>query len=157
MLQARRLSHYAACSTSVLPTLPNKLSRRRVVCISRAGGPDQATAAASTNSTSKHLQQTALAAAVLGVSSLAAAHPEAANALTIHMEPSNALSVPTWAIHVSSVTEWIAAMALMWKYAEVSGNARWKGMTWGMMPALGSAMAACTWHFFYNSPGEPSC
>lgn len=25
-------------------------------------------------------------------------------------------------------------------------------MTWGMLPALGSAMAACTWHLFYNSP-----
>lgn len=43
-------------------------------------------------------------------------------------------------------------MGLMWKYAEVSGNARWKGMAWGMVPSLGSAMAACTWHFFYNSP-----
>jgi hypothetical protein len=49
----------------------------------------------------------------------AAAHPEAASALTIHPEPSNALSLPTWAIHVSSVTEWVAAMALFWKYAEV--------------------------------------
>jgi hypothetical protein len=43
-------------------------------------------------------------------------------------------------------------MGLMWRYAEVSGNPRWKGMTWGMLPALGSAMSACTWHFFYNSP-----
>lgn len=25
-------------------------------------------------------------------------------------------------------------------------------MTWAMLPALGSAMSACTWHFFYNSP-----
>lgn len=83
----------------------------------------------------------------------AAAHPEAASAFEIHTEPSNALSLPTWAIHVSSVTEWVAAMALFWKYAEVTGNQRWKGMTWGMMPSLGSAMAACTWHFFYNSPG----
>jgi hypothetical protein len=63
-----------------------------------------------------------------------------------------ALSLPTWAIHVSSVVEWVTAMGLMWRYAEVSGNPRWKGMTWGMMPALGSAMCACTWHFFYNSP-----
>lgn len=85
---------------------------------------------------------------------LAAAHPGAANAFTIHAEPANALSLPTWAIHVSSVSEWVAAMALFWKYAEVTGNQRWKGLTWGMMPALGSAMAACTWHFFYNSPGE---
>lgn len=94
---------------------------------------------------------TAAAAALLAV---AAVHPDAASALTIHTEPSNALSLPTWAIHVSSVSEWIVAMALFWKYAEVTGNQRWKGMTWGMMPSLGSAMAACTWHFFYNSPGE---
>lgn len=26
-----------------------------------------------------------------------------------------------------------------------------KGMTWAMLPCLGSAMAACTWHLFYNS------
>lgn len=25
-------------------------------------------------------------------------------------------------------------------------------MTWGMLPSLGSAMCACTWHFFYNAP-----
>ncbi|KAI8112820.1 hypothetical protein M9434_004140 [Picochlorum sp. BPE23] len=67
-------------------------------------------------------------------------------------EPSNALSLPTWAIHTSSVIEWAIAMSLMWKYGEVSGNERWKGMTWGMLPCLGSAMCACTWHFFYNAP-----
>lgn len=75
-----------------------------------------------------------------------------AEAFEIHTEPANALSLPTWAIHVSSVVEWIAAMTLMWKYAEVSGNEKWKGMTWGMLPSLVSAMCACTWHFFYNSP-----
>lgn len=32
------------------------------------------------------------------------------------------------------------------------GNERWKGMTWGMMPLLGGALSACTYHFFYNSP-----
>jgi hypothetical protein len=25
-------------------------------------------------------------------------------------------------------------------------------MAWGMLPSLGSAMAACTWHLFYNAP-----
>lgn len=90
------------------------------------------------------------AAGLLAAASLVA--PDAAQALSIHTEPANALSLPTWAIHVSSVAEWVLAMRLMWQYAEVSGNPRWKGMTWGMMPALGSAMAACTWHFFYNSP-----
>lgn len=31
------------------------------------------------------------------------------------------------------------------------GNAKWKGLTWGMMPLLGGALCACTYHFFYNS------
>ena len=34
----------------------------------------------------------------------------------------------------------------------VAGNQRWKGMTWRMMPHLAGALAACTYHFFYNSP-----
>lgn len=42
-------------------------------------------------------------------------------ALTIHQEPENALSFPTWVIHISSVIEWAIAMALVWKYAEVTG------------------------------------
>ena len=39
----------------------------------------------------------------------------------------------------------------------MSGNPRWKGMAWGMVPCLGSAMCACTWHFFYNSPDLQVC
>jgi len=66
-------------------------------------------------------------------------------------EPANALSLPTWAIHVSSVAEWVIAMGLMWQYAEVTDRPVIKQMTWGMLPCFGSAMAACTWHFFYNS------
>ncbi|KAK8945196.1 hypothetical protein KSP39_PZI007960 [Platanthera zijinensis] len=66
-------------------------------------------------------------------------------------EPSNALSLPTWAIHVSSVIEWVIAMALVWEYGEKSGFKAWKGLSWGMVPLLGGAMCACTWHFFYNS------
>ncbi|KAI7843916.1 hypothetical protein COHA_002458 [Chlorella ohadii] len=73
-------------------------------------------------------------------------------ALELHAEPANALSLPTWMVHVSSVVEWIVAMGLIWRYGEVSGNPRWKGLSWGMLPCLGSAMCACTWHFFYNSP-----
>lgn len=67
------------------------------------------------------------------------------------IEPSNALSLPTWAIHVSSVVEWIIAMALVWQYGEKSGYESWKGLSWGMVPLLGGAFCACTWHFFYNS------
>ena len=34
-------------------------------------------------------------------------------ALEIRMEPANALSLPTWAVHTSSVLEWVTAMGLM--------------------------------------------
>jgi Protein of unknown function (DUF2499) len=77
---------------------------------------------------------------------------ESCSAADLAVEPSNALSLPTWAIHVSSVCEWAAAMLLFWKYAQVTKNARWKGLAVGMLPSLGGAMTACTWHFFYNSP-----
>ncbi|MCD7464613.1 hypothetical protein HAX54_053089 [Datura stramonium] len=66
-------------------------------------------------------------------------------------EPSNALSLHTWASHVSSVVEWVTAMALVWQYGEKSGYESWKGLAWGMVPLLGGAFCACTWHFFYNS------
>ncbi|XP_051118988.1 uncharacterized protein LOC127243150 isoform X2 [Andrographis paniculata] len=52
---------------------------------------------------------------------------------SIFSEPSNALSLPTWAIHVSSVVEWITAMALVWQYGEKSGYESWKGLSWGML------------------------
>jgi len=67
-----------------------------------------------------------------------------------HAEPANALSLPTWAIHFSSVFEWLFAMQLVWKYAGVTGNEKWKGLTWGMLPLHASGLAACTYHFFYN-------
>nr|GEU36951.1 ycf49-like protein [Tanacetum cinerariifolium] len=68
-----------------------------------------------------------------------------------YMEPANALSLPTWAIHVSSVAEWVTAMILVWQYGEKSGYKSWKGLSWGMVPLLGGAFCACTWHFFYNA------
>jgi len=98
----------------------------------------------------QQLPSLALAGGTLALSLAVIADP--AVALELHMEPSNALSLPTWAVHTSSVLEWLAGMGLFWRYGEVSGNARWKGMTWGMLPCLGSAMCACTWHFFYNAP-----
>ena len=48
--------------------------------------------------------------------------PEASTAAAIHAEPENALSLPTWIIHISSVIEWGTAMALMWRYADVTGD-----------------------------------
>lgn len=62
----------------------------------------------------------------------------------------HALSIPTWIIHVSSVIEWIAAIWLIWTYGEVSQNRAWRALSLAMLPALVSAMCACTWHFFDN-------
>jgi hypothetical protein len=70
-----------------------------------------------------------------------------------HTEPVNALSIPTWAIHFSSVLEYLFAMNLVWKYSATTGNESWKGLTWGMLPLHASGACACTYHFFYN-PSE---
>lgn len=73
--------------------------------------------------------------------------------LSIHHSKLNsmhALSIPTWVIHVSSVIEWVAAIWLIWRYAEVSKNPAWRSLSFAMLPALVSAMCACTWHFFDN-------
>ncbi|MGG6294391.1 DUF2499 domain-containing protein [Leptolyngbya sp. AN02str] len=64
----------------------------------------------------------------------------------------NVLSIPTWVIHISSVIEWIAAIWLVWQFAEVIKNPAWRSLSFGMLPALVSAMCACTWHFFDNEP-----
>ncbi len=64
----------------------------------------------------------------------------------------HALSLPTWWIHISSVIEWIVAILLVWSYAKATGNPRWRGLAWAMLPALLGAMSALTWHFFDNAP-----
>lgn len=71
---------------------------------------------------------------------------------TLHAEPTNALSFPTWIIHVSSLLEWLAAMGLVWNYSYLTGDSRWKGLTWGMLPLHTSGLCACTYHLFYNAP-----
>ncbi|KAJ0082588.1 hypothetical protein Patl1_10707 [Pistacia atlantica] len=93
----------------------------------------------------------ALALTEVGVGPTSAAElPLLASSLQLS-EPSNVLSLPTWAVHVSSVVEWITAMALVWQYGEKSGYEAWKVLSWGMVPLLGGAFCACTWHFIYNS------
>jgi hypothetical protein len=67
-----------------------------------------------------------------------------------HSEPINALTIPTWAIHFSSVIEYLIAMDLVWKFSQVTQNEKWKGLTWGMLPLHASGICACTYHFFYN-------
>jgi hypothetical protein len=62
----------------------------------------------------------------------------------------HALSIPTWIIHVSSVIEWIAAIWFIQRYGEVTGDRTWVYLSYAMLPALVSAMCACTWHFFDN-------
>ncbi|MEC4802877.1 MAG: DUF2499 domain-containing protein [Jaaginema sp. PMC 1079.18] len=62
----------------------------------------------------------------------------------------HALSIPTWMVHISSVIEWMVAIALIWRYGEVKGDRAWWGLSLAMLPALVSAMCACTWHFFDN-------
>lgn len=42
-------------------------------------------------------------------------------------------------------------MDIIWNYAKTTGNEKWKGLTWGMLPLHASGIAACTYHFFYNS------
>jgi hypothetical protein len=65
-------------------------------------------------------------------------------------EPNNALSIPTWAIHFSSVFEFLFAMDIIWKFAYTTQNEKWKGLTWGMLPLHASGICACTYHIFYN-------
>ena len=64
----------------------------------------------------------------------------------------HALSIPTWIIHIASVLEWIAAIWLIGRYGQVQGDRRWYGLAIAMLPALASALCACTWHFFDNTP-----
>ncbi len=63
----------------------------------------------------------------------------------------HALSIPTWIIHISSVIEWALAIWFIWIYAEVSKNPAWRSLSFAMLPALISALCACTWHFFDNA------
>jgi uncharacterized membrane protein YhdT len=61
------------------------------------------------------------------------------------------LSIPTWVIHISSVIEWIVAIGLIWQFAGITDRPAWRSLSWGMLPALISAMCACTWHFYDNA------
>jgi len=67
-------------------------------------------------------------------------------------EPKNALSIPTWAVHVSSMVEYVVAMELVWKLSEVNALPQWRTLTYGMLPLLAGGLTACTFHVFYNAP-----
>ena len=63
----------------------------------------------------------------------------------------HALSLPTWWIHVASVVEWILAMCAIQSWGIQRREREWQWLALAMLPALISAMAACTWHLFDNS------
>ena len=65
--------------------------------------------------------------------------------------PLHALSLPTWWIHVASVLEWAAAMLAVQRFGQHRAEKAWRWLALAMVPALASAMAACTWHLFDNS------
>ena len=53
------------------------------------------------------------------------------------------LSLGTWWIHLTSVIEWCVAIVLVQRRGL-------HALALAMLPALVSAMAACTWHLFDN-------
>ncbi|MCP9831379.1 DUF2499 domain-containing protein [Synechococcus sp. HJ21-Hayes] len=63
----------------------------------------------------------------------------------------HALSLPTWWIHVASVLEWVLAMLAIQRWGLSRGERAWTWLALAMVPALVSAMAACTWHLFDNA------
>lgn len=67
------------------------------------------------------------------------------------IEPENALSIATWIIHVSSLVEFLIAMGFCWRWADITGNPKWKGLTWGLLPLHSSGITACVSHLFYNN------
>lgn len=64
-----------------------------------------------------------------------------------HAEPANALSVPTWAVHSSSLLEWLYAMKLVWEHAEVR-----RGL---YMRAHNNSVTRCTSRVPLPGVGQP--
>jgi hypothetical protein len=63
----------------------------------------------------------------------------------------HALSLGTWWIHITSVLEWIVAILAIQAWGAIRREEGWRWLALAMLPALVSAMAACTWHLFDNS------
>ena len=64
----------------------------------------------------------------------------------------HALSLGTWWIHITSVLEWLLAIFAVQAYGRWRREPGWSWLALAMVPALVSAMAACTWHVFDNAP-----
>ena len=65
-------------------------------------------------------------------------------------EAMHALSLPTWWIHITSVLEWVLAMVAIQQLGLLRRERGWHWLALAMLPALVSAMCACTWHLFDN-------
>lgn len=63
----------------------------------------------------------------------------------------HALSLGTWWIHITSVLEWLLAMGAVLRFGRDRQESGWRWLALAMLPALVSAMAACTWHLFDNA------
>ncbi|KAL3738050.1 hypothetical protein ACJRO7_019559 [Eucalyptus globulus] len=158
-LALARLPSLRPAALSSLPAPPHSSPLRLLARTAPSPSPPGATARGSPAAAAASLLGVAAPAGCCCCLVLSLAGPASAAAETAALvgpslqlaEPANALSLPTWVVHVSSVVEWITAMALVWQYGEVSGYESWKGLSWGMVPLLGGAFCACTWHFFYNS------
>ena len=46
----------------------------------------------------------------------------------------------------------VAAIWFISSYGNTTHNRAWYGLSFAMLPALVSAMCACTWHYFDNDP-----
>ncbi|MEB3243764.1 MAG: DUF2499 domain-containing protein [Cyanobacteriota bacterium] len=64
----------------------------------------------------------------------------------------HALSLATWWIHITSVLEWLLAIFAVQSFGLRRREPQWRWLALAMLPALVSAMAACTWHLFDNAP-----
>ena len=63
----------------------------------------------------------------------------------------HALSLGTWWIHITSVLEWLLAITAVQRLGLARREGGWRWLALAMLPALCSAMAACTWHLYDNS------
>ena len=63
----------------------------------------------------------------------------------------HALSLGTWFIHLTSLFEWILAIIVITYLGREVNNLGLILLALAMLPNLGSAMAAITWHIFDNS------
>ena len=61
------------------------------------------------------------------------------------------LSLGTWWIHWASVFEWLAAIVLIQRLGTGPKKVGISLFGLAMVPALISAMAACTWHLYDNA------